>query len=57
MSGTRGEWMSYTPGPISLGYWKRTKASSSSMREREVSMVITSASIAATEWMMSLNSE
>ena len=49
--------MSYTPGPMSFGYLKSSNASSSSMLEREVSMVITSASIAAMAAMMSLNSE
>jgi hypothetical protein len=56
VAGTRGEWMSYTPGPISLGYSKRSKASSSYMSEREVSMVITSASMAAMDSITSLNS-
>ncbi|MNG38606.1 hypothetical protein D3C84_1263760 [compost metagenome] len=56
VSGTRGEWMSYTPGPISLGYSNASKASNSSMSEREVSMVITSASMAAMASITSLNS-
>ena len=55
--GTRGLWMSYIPGPISLGYWNRTKAFSSSMSERDASMEMTSASRAAIASMMSLNSE
>ncbi|MDQ1259162.1 MAG: hypothetical protein QG643_986 [Pseudomonadota bacterium] len=55
--GMLGEWMSYTPGPISFGYLKWSKASSSSMSERLVSMVITSASMLAMASMMSLNSE
>jgi len=54
--GIRGEWMSYTPGPISLGYLKSAKASNSSICDRDVSMVMTSASIAAMCSMMSLNS-
>ena len=39
--GTRGEWMSHTPGPISFGYSNAAKASSSSMSLRAVSMQAT----------------
>ena len=55
--GHRGEWTSYTPGPISFGYTKSAKLFSSSMSEREVSMEMTSASSAAIDGMMSLNSQ
>ena len=56
VSGTRGEWMSKIPGPISLGYSKSVKAPRSSIRERDASIEITSASKAAIDSMMSLNS-
>ena len=54
--GTRGLWMSYSPGPISLGYWKSAKAVKSSMRLRLASMLMTSASMAAMAGTMALNS-
>jgi hypothetical protein len=56
--GTRGEWMSYTPGPISPGCSNDSvNASSTSMSERDASIESTSASSRATWSMMSLNSE
>src|SRR5438876_125919 len=54
--GTRGEWISYTPGPISLGYLYSRNASSSSEPERAFSIEMTSASIFSITRMTSLNS-
>jgi len=54
--GTRGEWMSYTPGPISLGYLYSRNPSSSSEPERAFSIEMTSASIFSITRMTSLNS-
>src|SRR5919197_5759298 len=54
--GTRGEWMSYTPGPISFGYLYCSKPCSSSEPERAFSIEITSASIRSITRSTSLNS-
>src|SRR6266516_3194317 len=54
--GTRGEWMSYTPGPISFGYLYCSKPCSSSEPERAFSIEITSASMRSITRSTSLNS-
>ena len=56
VDGTRGEWMSYTPGPISFGYLYCSKPRNSSEPERAFSIEITSASMRSITCNTSLNS-
>src|SRR5690606_18749321 len=45
--GTRGEWMSYIPGPTPRAKPASARSSSTSIRERAASIVVTSASSAS----------
>jgi len=55
--GTRGEWMSYTPGPIPRANPWSSTGSSTSIRDRAASIEVTSASSPSIASMISLNSE
>ena len=55
--GTRGEWMSHTPGPSWRSKPWAATAGRMSMREREASMEVTSASRWSTASMTTSNSE
>ena len=53
---TRGEWISYTPGPTSVLKWFSFRESRISRSERDASNVMTSASMSSIARMISVNS-